>query len=163
MNANALNRWVEISFDCLPLRSVARLDLPLDADEEMTAKVGRIRAALAQHGTHNTYFLHNASCVFHFTNDPGIGMVEFRFEGVIVTCKQDLTAAAAHLSVNLAREACSWLNQAVVDWLRQTVREAVMVEFNRFAGAGDLAATRKRLAALESAINDQEGYVGMYL
>ena len=26
-----MDRWVEISFDCLPLRSVGRLDIPMDA------------------------------------------------------------------------------------------------------------------------------------
>ena len=158
-----MNRWVEIAFDCLPLRSVARLDAPLDADAAMVEKANRIKLAVQKHGTHNTYFLHNAECVFHFTNDDSKGMVAFDFEGVVCTCGSDRSAIAAHLWTVLRREDCSWLNQAVVTWLGETVREAVLVEFGRFIAAGDLQRTHDRLAAIERDVEARQGYVGMYL
>ena len=65
--------YVDISFECLPLRSVARFDVPLDATDELTAKIERIKSAATKHGRHNSYYLHDGSCVFHLTNDPAQG------------------------------------------------------------------------------------------
>ena len=48
-NASEL-RPVDISFDCMPLRSMARLDPPLDASPALAAKYDRIKAAIAEHG-----------------------------------------------------------------------------------------------------------------
>ncbi len=158
-----MSRWVEIAFDCLPLRSVARLDPPLDADAKLIEKSKRIKSAVQTHGTHNTYYLHNAECVFHFTNDETKGMVAFAFEGVVATCSQDLTALSATLDVTLQCEDCSWLNQTIVQWLQETVQHAVLVEFNRFIAAGDLRRTSERLEALEKELESRQGFVGMYL
>ncbi len=158
-----MNRWVEIAFDCLPLRSLPRFDAPLDADEELAAKAIRIKQAVQTHGTHNTYYLHNAECVFHFTNDESKGLVAFVFEGVVCTCEQDVAAMSAHLEVSLRNEDCNWLNQAIVDWLKETVRQAVLVEFNSFVAAGDLKRTFDRMEALERDMEDRQGFVGMYL
>jgi hypothetical protein len=158
-----MSRWVEIAFDCLPLRSIARFDAPLGADQETVAKANRIYAAIQMHGSHNTYYLHNAECVFHFTNDPSIGLVAFDFEGVVSTCEQDKTAVAAHLQCALRREDCSWLNQATVEWLKEAINHAVLVEFNHFIQAGDLQRTAERIAALEREMDDRQGFVGMYL
>ena len=76
-----MDRWVEISFDCLPLRSVGRLDIPIDASPKYRQRCERIKRALEKHGSHNTYYLYNAECRFHLTNDPALGMATFRFEG----------------------------------------------------------------------------------
>ena len=158
-----MNRWVEIAFDCLPLRSVARLNAPIEADDARFAKANRIKAAIKKHGTHNNYYLHNAECVFHFTNDASKGMVAFDLEGLITTDEKDLSANTAELQVTLRREDCSWLNQSVVEWLAETVQHAVLIEFNSYIAAGDLQRTAERLAALERDVESTHGFVGMYL
>jgi hypothetical protein len=65
--------------------------------------------------------------------------------------------------VKLARENCSWLNQSIVDWLSETVRHAVLVEFNRYIAAGDLKRTQERLEKMEQSVVESGGFVGMYL
>ena len=49
-----MDRFVEIVFDCLPLRSLGRVDIPLDASPKFRAKCERIKDALGKHGTMNT-------------------------------------------------------------------------------------------------------------
>ena len=44
------NRYVDIVFDCLPLRSIGRMDIPLDASPKYRARCERIKHALAVHG-----------------------------------------------------------------------------------------------------------------
>ena len=68
-----MDRWVEISFDCLPLRSVGRLDIPMDASPKYQQRCERIKAAMERHGSYNSYFLYNAKAIFHLTNDPQKG------------------------------------------------------------------------------------------
>ena len=80
-----MDRWVEIQFDCLPLRSVSRWDATSDASPKFRDFCARLAEAHRRHGTHNAYFLHNARCVYHLTNHPDLGMLEFRFEGVVLT------------------------------------------------------------------------------
>ena len=75
-----MSRWVEITFDCLPMRSVGRMDIPLDASPKFRERCERIKAALEHHGSFNTYYLYNAGCKFHLTNRDEVGMLEFRFE-----------------------------------------------------------------------------------
>lgn len=157
------HRWVEIVFDCMPLRTVPRLDVPLDASPKLAQKMLRVKAAIDKHGTVNSYFLHNASCTFHLTNDPQQGMLQYTFEGVVLTDAKDLAAHSCDLSVELQRETCGWLNQAVVDWLAETVQRAVLVEFNRFISDGDLTKTVQRIELLEKANEESGGFVGMYL
>ena len=156
-------RWVEIVFDCVPLRTVARTDVPIDASPKLAAKMLRIKAAIEKHGTLNSYYLHNASCSFHFTNDPLQGMVQFSFEGVVMTDTNDLEARSADLKVELARETCGWINQTIVDWLNATVPQAARVEFNRYIAAGDLSQAIKRMEKIQQASDDTGGFVGMYL
>lgn len=163
MAAEEIGKWVEVTFDCLPLRSVSRVDAPLDASPKFAAKLLRIREAMDKHGTLNTYFLHNASCVYHLTNDPAEGMLEYAFEGVVMTDEGDLVARNCDLDVELKSETCSWLNQAVVDWLSETTLRTVLVEFNRFIQAGDLSKTVERLEQLNQATDESGGFVGMYL
>ena len=156
-------RPVDISFDCVPLRSMARLDPPLDASPGLDAKYSRIKEAIAEHGTYNSYYLHNATCRFFVTNDPGNGLIAFKFEGVVFTDETDSRARHASLKVTLDKESCPWLEQHVVKWFEETVSHAVLVEFDRYIGVGDPEQTKKRLQQMERALENQGGFVGMHL
>jgi hypothetical protein len=156
-------RRVDIAFDCLPLRSVTRLDPPLDASPGLVAKWERIKNAITEHGTHNTYYLHNAHCRFFVTNDPRQGMIAFRFEGVLFTDENDASARSASLHVSLDQENVPWLEQHVVRWFAETVQQAVCSEFNRYIGAGDPDRTRKRMEQLQQILEQTGGFVGMHL
>jgi len=158
-----MQRWVEIEFDCLPLRSVGRLDVPIDASPRYREFCERVKAAYDKHGAHNAYYLHNAKCVFHLTNDPNLGMLEFRFEGVLLTDESDLHATHADLDVQLAGETCTWLTEPVVHWFQETVSRAVLAEFDRYIEAGDLEQTRQRIEKLQAASEEAGGFLGMYL
>jgi hypothetical protein len=112
-NANPeSHRPVDIAFDCMPLRSLVRLDPPIEASPALVAKYDRIKAAIAEHGTHNTYYLHNAVCRFFVTNDPMVGMIAFKFEGVVFTDSGDSKAHYAMLTVTLDKETCPWLERS---------------------------------------------------
>ena len=158
-----MERWVQIAFDCLPLRSVGRLDIPIDASPIYRAFCERVKAAFDKHGSHNAYYLHNARCVFHLTNDPEIGLLEFCFEGTVLTDDPDLHALHADLQVQLHGETCGWLIEPVVRWFEETVSRAVIVEFDRFIEAGDLEQTRQRIEKLQAASEESGGFLGMYL
>lgn len=161
--SGATNRWVEISFDCLPLRSIGRLDIPLDASPKFRQRCERIKQAMARHGSHNSYYLYNAACKFHLTNHAELGAIEFRFEGTVLTDAADLKTQTADLEVELVRETCDWLTAPVVSWFTQSVSEAVKVEFDRYIEAGDLAKAKERAARIQAEIEKSGGYVGMYL
>lgn len=158
-----MTRWVDISFDCLPLRSVVRIDIPLDASPRYRDRCLRIKEAMAKHGTHNTYYLYNAKCVFHLTNRDDHGMIEFSFEGTIFTDGADERAERCELQVTLTRETCDWLIEPVVNWFHESVRHAVTAEFDRYIEAGDLQRTKDRLAKLQASTDETGGFVGMYL
>lgn len=158
-----MTRWVEVTFDCLPLRSVGRLDVPIDASPKFRMLCERIKQAIDQHGSHNTYFLYNANCRFHLVNRDDVGMLEFRFEGTVFTDAQDQRTERCDLAVELLRETCDWLKEPIVEWFRETVIRAVIVEFDRFIEAGDLEKARQRLEKLRSTADQQGGYLGMYL
>ena len=158
-----MDRWVEISFDCLPLRRVGRLDIPMDASPKYQQRCERIKAAMERHGSYNSYFLYNAKAIFHLTNDPQKGMLDFSFEGTVLTDSTDESTKSVDLLIQLQGETCDWLSQGVVDWFEQTVREAVKVEFDRYIHAGDLQKTRERLQEIEAASDGADGFLGMYL
>ena len=158
-----MNRFVEIAFDCLPLRSVGRLDIPLDASPKYRQRCERIKAALEHHGSHNSYYLYNASCLFHLTNQADVGTLEFAFEGTLLTDSQDRETAYVDVLATLTRETCDWLTEPVVAWFRETVAKAVAIEFNRYIVAGDLEQTKQRIAALQANADQRGGFVGMYL
>ncbi|MEX2174937.1 MAG: hypothetical protein WD872_11285 [Pirellulaceae bacterium] len=158
-----MNRWVEIAFDCLPLRSVGRLDVPLDASPKFRARCERIKAALEKHGSHNTYYLYNAGCKFHLTNRESEGMIEFRFEGTAITDGADLKTAHCDLTAELVHETCDWITTPIVEWFQQSVTRAVKAEFDRYIEAGDLQKTKERMALLQAELEKSGGHVGMYL
>lgn len=154
---------VEIAFDCLPLRSVGRFDPPLDAADDMVEFYNRLRRAAAKHGVLNAYYIHRASCVFHLTNDAEIGMVEFAFEGVVLTDADDLKTRQCDLEVRLVREVCDWLSGPAVAWLAETVKRAAMIEFDRYIAAGDLKKTIARIDRLRAETEASGGFLGMGL
>ncbi len=158
-----MDRWVEITFDCLPLRSVPRVDVPLDASPKFQALCESIKRALDRHGSHNAYFLYNAQCTYHLTNHPQVGMLQFRWEGTVLTDESDQKTVRADVTAELIRETCDWLTEPVVTWFRQSVGYSVMAEFDRYIAAGDLEKTRQRLAQLQAATEQSGGFVGMYL
>jgi len=158
-----VTRYAEISFDCLPLRSLPRLDVPFDAPPEMQAFAERLKKAIRNHGSHNAYYLHNATCAYHLTNDPAVGMVEFRFEGTVLTDEQDCKATGCDIEVAIQGETCDWLTEPVVAWFCETVRRAVLVEFDRFIAAGDLKRTVDRMAKLQAESDAHGGFLGMGL
>lgn len=158
-----MDRWVEIAFDCIPLRSVTRLDVPIDASPKYRAFCERIKAAIERHGTHNTYYLHHARCVFHVINHPKDGVLDFAFEGTVLTDDQDVTCKACELDVQLQGETCDWLTQPVVDWFAETVQRAVACEFNLFIQAGNLQRAKERMERIEQECDESGGFLGMYL
>src|SRR5438093_2968433 len=107
----AMPHNVQIVFDCLPLRTVGRLDIPIDASPKYRARCERIKQALETHGSHNTYFLYNAHCTFHLTNDERLGMIEFRFDGTALTDASDQNTQHCDLQIELVREDCDWLTE----------------------------------------------------
>lgn len=158
-----MERPVDIAFECLPLRSLGRLDIPIDASPTLRAMAERVQRAVRTHGHHNTYYLHAAKCVFHLTSDPAVGMIEFGFEGTVLTDEHDREAVRCDLDVSLRGETCDWLTEPAVAWFRETVRHAVIVEFNRFVAAGDLNRTIERLARLQAESDAQAGFLGIGL
>jgi hypothetical protein len=158
-----MNHWVEIAFDCLPLRSVERLDIPLDASPKYRQRCEQVKRAIEKHGSHNTYFLYNASCAFHLTNRENVGTLEFSFSGTLITDSADMRAQLADLEVELIRETCDWLTAPVVEWFSQAVQHAVCVDFDRYIEAGDLARTKERMQKLQAEVEKTGGHVGMYL
>lgn len=158
-----MDRWVEIEFDCLPLRSVTRFDIPLDASPKYRARCECIKAAIEKHGSLNTYYLYNARCRFRVTNSPDIGLIEFSLEGTVITNKDDTRCQHCDLAVELEKETCDWLTQPIAKWFEETVFYAVSAEFDRYIAAGDLEQARKRLEKIEAASDESDGFMGMYL
>ena len=155
--------WVEVEFDCLPLRSITRMDAPIDASPKYEQFVLRVKAAIENHGSHNVYYLHGGLCRYHLTNDPNLGMVEFSFEGAVLTDTKDVKTRALDLTVELSKETCSWLTEPLVNFMSESVQRAVMVEFDRYIDAGDLKKTEERIRALNEQSEAEGGFLGMYL
>ena len=159
-----MKRWVEISFDCLPLRSIGRFDIPLDASPKFRARCEHIKSALEKHGSYNSYYLYNARCIYHLTNRDDLGAIWFRFEGTVLTDEQDCKTLSCDLVLTeLMQESCEWLNEPVVQWFTDTLPRSVMVEFDRYIEAGDLKKAKKRVEEISAVSDDTGGFVGMYL
>lgn len=154
---------LQISFDCLPLRSVARLETPVDLLPEWQTHYARIRRALQMHGAHNSYYLCNGHCEFQLTNDPNVGELAFSFEGTVVTDANDAQAQLCQLYVELKAAACDWLTPAALAWFRESVTRAVAVEFDRYIDAVEPLPALWRVEAMEAQRNACGGYVAMGL
>jgi hypothetical protein len=163
MSEDPVQPAVTITFDCTPLRTLPRIDIPLDASPGYRARLERLQRAVARHGTRNTYYLTNAFCVFRFTNATDTGWVRFAFEGTLITDDTDSRATGSDLAICLETETCDWLTQPVVEWLKVSVRHAVEAEFDRFIAAGDLTKTNERIQREQAASDAAGGYLGMNL
>ena len=154
---------VVIRFDCTPLRALVRAQVPAEASPRFRALVGRMEAAVARHGSRNTYYLTNASCTFRFTNAADSGWVRFDVEGTVLTDDLDTHTVGSHLTVTLAKETCDWLTQPAVEWLAISAHRAVEAEFDRYIAAGDLGRTLERLAREQAESDAAGGFLGMNL
>jgi hypothetical protein len=154
---------VKISFDCTPLRSIQRWDIPLDASPEFQERCRHIQRALDVHGAHNSYYLHDGRCEYYLTSDANVGMLAFRFEGTVLTDAEDAKTQLTQLYVELESETCDWLNPAVIAWYRETVARAVKIEFDRYIATRDPERTRLRLESIQEQCNAQGGFVAMGL
>jgi hypothetical protein len=141
---------VDIAFDCLPLRSVGRVDVPLDASPAFRARCEELQRAIDTHGTENAYFLYNTRCVFRLANSEVENMVRFTFDGTLLTDRSDYKADRAELAIELAAETCGTIPPDVLAWFRGVVRRAVLIEFDHFIAAGSLAARVSDLGKVES-------------
>jgi len=151
---------VDIAFDCLPLRSVNRVDVPIDASPLFRARCEHLQRALESHGALNAYFLYNTRCVFHLANSDVHNMLRFTFEGTVLTDQSDVQARAADLQVELAAETCGGLSPNVLAWFQEIVQRAVLIEFDRFITAGQLAERVSQVGSIER-IGELAGFAGM--
>jgi len=154
---------VAIRFDCTPLRSVRRIDIPPDASPAYRGRLERVQQAVSQHGTRNTYYLTNGSCTFQFTNNPAVGWVRFLVEGTVLTDAADTRTVGSDLAIRLDKETCDWLTQPAVEWLTLSAKHAMEVEFDRYIAAGDLARAQERLNLEQAASDASGGFLGMNL
>jgi hypothetical protein len=153
---------VDIAFDCLPLRSVGRADIPLDASPAFRARGERLQKALELHGGENAYFLYNTRCVYRLANSDIENMLRFTFDGVLLTDRSDCKADRAELEIELVAQTCFPLEAEALAWFRQAVERAVLIEFDHFIAAGQLAERVKQLGRVDS-IGDVAGFAGMNL
>jgi hypothetical protein len=130
---------VDIAFDCLPLRSVGRIDVPIDSSPAYRERCERLQQAIRDHGAANSYYLYNTRCVFRLANSDIDNMLRFTFDGIVVTDRSDGKAEQAELSVKLTSETCGPMPPEVLAWFAHVVERAVLIEFNHFIAAGHLA------------------------
>jgi hypothetical protein len=152
---------VDIAFDCLPLRSVGRVDVPLDASPAFRARCEHLKQAIDRHGTENAYYLYNARCVYRLANSEVDGMLRFSFAGTVLTDISDCRADRADLTIELAGDTSGGsMAPEVLAWFRHAVERAVLIEFDRFISAGQLAARVSQLGHLAS-LSELPDFAGM--
>jgi len=151
---------VDIAFDCLPLRSVGRVDVPLDASPAFRARCQQLQRAIDTHGTANAYFLYNTRCVFRLANSDVDNMVRFSFNGTVLTDRSDCKADRADLAVELTAETCGGIPSEVLAWFGGVVERAVLIEFDHFIAAGSLAERVHQLGKVAS-VADLADFAGM--
>ena len=153
---------VDISFDCLPLRSVNRVDVPIDASPAFRARCEHLQRAIGAHDSQNAYFLYNTQCSYHLANSEIANMLRFSFDGTVLTDRSDCQAEQADLAIELVAETCGGVSAAALEWLRGVVERAVIVEFERFIEAGHLSARVDALGRVEN-IRSVSGFDGLGL
>jgi len=151
---------VDIEFDCLPLRSIGRVDVPLDASPAYRDRCERLQLAIKTFGVENAYFLYNTRCVYRLANSDIDNMLRFSFGGVVVTDRSDGKAERAELQVKLVSETCGAMTPEVLAWFTRVVERAVLIEFDHFIAAGRLADLVKHLGQVAS-IADVADFTGM--
>jgi hypothetical protein len=153
---------VDIAFDCLPLRSIGRVDIPLDASPEFRARCERLKREIDSHAGANAYFLYNTQCTSRLANSEIENVLRFTFDGTVLTDRSDCKADRAELEIVLVAETCGGVPPAALEWLRGVVERAVLVEFDRFISEGQLAAHVADLGRVEDA-GALCGFAGMGL
>jgi hypothetical protein len=133
--SSAAEPHLDIAFDCLPLRTVSRLDVPLDASDAFRRRAEKMKAAIVAWGADRSYFLYNAHCIFRFAHSEVDGVCRFAFEGAVRTDAGDRKCEQTMLDVNLVSETCDGVPPVVEAWLAERVRQAVAIEFDRFIAA----------------------------
>ncbi len=153
-----MRKSVDIEFDCVPLRSITRWDAPLDASPQYHQLLKIVKQAADKHGLHNTYFLHNARCTFFLTNAANVGMLEFRFHGVVLTDSADRRTRGSDLEVKLVRgnvppgsgnRSCSGLPKR---WLGQWKSNLIATLKLGICSAQSSASSRSRRRATNRAV-----------
>ena len=152
----------EITFDCLPLRSVGRVDIPLDASPAFRERCERLQEALHKYADQNAYYLYNAKCIYRLANSEVDGMLRFNFEGTVLTGPGDRKTEQCDLRIHLDSDTCDGVPDEVVDWFCGVIRKAVLIEFDRYIAAGSLADAIKQVGQLDS-IDDLENFAGMHV
>ena len=156
-----MRNHVDITFDCTPLRSIGRLDTPLDASPGFGRLCTRIRKAIQEHSRHNSYYMQGGMCVFHLTNNDRSGVLTFAFEGTVLTDAADQKAQACDLQIALMTETCDWLTSPIIDWFAQTVERAVLIEFDRYLAGNGVEQTARWATRIETEMETHYGYLGM--
>lgn len=131
---------VEIQFDCLPLKRVGRVDVPLDASESFRKRIEHLKRMVEKHDAGRAYFLYDARCVFRTANSDVEGLLRFEFEGAVLTDAGDRKTAAVDIESRLTSNTCGELPPAVLSWLAERVEAAIAIEFDRYIAAGQLEA-----------------------
>jgi hypothetical protein len=155
-----MEQLVDIAFDCLPLRSIGRVDVPLDASPAFRSRCERLQRAIDTHGADNAYYLYNTRCIFRLANSDLINMVRFTFDGTVMTDRSDGKAERTDLEVKLTAETCGGMPADVLAWFGPILERAVLIEFDRFIAAGRLAARVSELGKVAS-VADLAGFAGM--
>jgi hypothetical protein len=89
-------------------------------------------------------------------------MLRFTFEGTVRTDQSDVQARDADLQIELAAETCGGLPPAVLAWFRGVVKRAVLIEFDRFIAAGQLAQHVSQIGTVES-IDQLPSFSGLHV
>ncbi len=147
---------VEIAFECVPLRSLGRFDIPLDASDLYRDRLERMRASIESHGLENSYYLHTSRCVFRLANSEIEGMLRFEFEGTLLTDSSDSKSKQAELAITFV-STIEQIPEEVIVWFTERVCDAVLIEFDRFIKAGSLAL---RVAQIEKELPDLDTLAG---
>lgn len=151
---------VDIAFDCLPLRSLGRLDAPLDSPPEFRRRHEKLATAMDRFGPERSYYLYNARCVFRLANSEIEGMVRYEFDGIIRTDASDLLTEFVDLEAMLASETCGGVSPEVDAWFKERVEKAVAIEFDRFIAAGQLTQRANELGQ-DVSLTTLAGFSGM--
>jgi hypothetical protein len=78
----------------------------------------------------------------------------------VLTDDSDVQSRDADLQIELAAETCGGLTQAVLAWFREIVQRAVLIEFDRFITAGQLAQQVTQIGRVDS-IEQLPNFSGM--
>ncbi len=156
-----MDSYADIAFDCLPLRSVGRVDVPLDASTAFRQRCEHLQQELETQAGKNAYFLYNAHCVFRLANSDVHNMLRFTFEGTVWTDHSDRTSAGANLRIELAAETCGGVSADALDWFRGIVERAVLIEFDRFIAAGQLEKRATETGRAQQRVTDLTGFAGL--